>query len=107
MKIEVIQGTTAEFGLEIMEYGNIYSPKDGDVLKFSVRGAGSRFQMFSKKITEFTDGVAKIQITPDDTSAIIPGVYYYDASLLTSDGFYNIIPYSQFIVRDAVAKRSD
>lgn len=103
MKIEVVRGTTAKFALEIRdESGNLYAPSDGDVLKFGVRGAGDNLPMFGKEITEFVDGVAVIVVEPSDTMYLSYGVYYYDISLQTSDGFYNIIPYSPFVVKENV-----
>jgi hypothetical protein len=103
LKLEVVRGTTAKFALEIRdENGNLYVPSDGDVLKFGIRGAGGNLPIFFKEITEFVDGVAVIVLNPSDTVNWYYGVYYYDASLQTSDGFYNIIPYSQFVVKENV-----
>lgn len=103
MKLEVVRGTTAKFALEIRdESGNLYVPSDGDVLKFGVRGAGDNMPIFNKEIMGFVDGTALIVVRPDDTINLHYGVYYYDASLQTSYGFYNIIPYSQFIVKENV-----
>ena len=103
MKLEVVRGTTTRFALEIRdENGNLYAPSDGDVLKFGVRGAGGSLLMFGKEITKFVDGVAVIVVEPADTANLYHGIYYYDVSLQTSDGFYNIIPYSQFVVKENV-----
>lgn len=103
MKLEVVRGTTARFAVEIRdENGDIYVPSDGDVLKFGVRGAGDNRLLFSKEITNFVDGVAVIVVEPADTANLYYGIYYYDASLKTNDGFYNIIPYSPFVVKENV-----
>ena len=55
--------------------------------------------MFQKVITQFEDGNANIEITPNDTKDIPFKTYVYDIQLNRVDGTVNtIIPPSNFTI---------
>ena len=76
----------------------------GDTLYFTVKpSVGIEEKEMQKVITEFLDGIAYINITPDDTKFMRFGSYYYDIQLNRKNGTVKtIIPPSKFTVKREV-----
>jgi hypothetical protein len=98
--LEVIQGTTKVIEICIRDAdGNPYDAKNEETLHFGVKvEANYPKYLISKHVSEITGGVAVVTLTPEDTKNIPYGRYKYDVSLESKDGFFNVIPYSSFIV---------
>ena len=84
--------------------GNAVPFNIGDILYFTMKkDINVENKILQKIITEFVDGVAYINISPNDTKAIVVGSYYYDIQLTKVDGTVKtIIPPSMFSIRGEV-----
>ena len=101
-KIEVFRGTSEDITFEIKdENGEIYVPADGEIVVFGVRSAGSNVLLINKTATVSGNNVI-VSLVPADTVNLIDEYYVYDVSIKIGDEFYNVIPKSDFIVRNGV-----
>jgi hypothetical protein len=77
---------------------------EGDIVYFTVkRSAYTEEKILQKIVTEFTEGVALINISPKDTRELKTGVYYYDIQLNRANGqVKTIIPPSRFTINAEV-----
>ena len=80
--------------------------KEGDTIYFALMHDHEPFERSLLKI-EYTmedvdsEGDLLVQIEPEDTIGLFPGVYYYEVKLLTKDSkIITIIPRSKFIIID-------
>ena len=80
--------------------------QDGDTLYFGLMHNNEPFERSLLKI-EYTkenineDGNLILEIEPEDTMLLFPGVYYYEVRLLTEDSkIITIVPRSKFIIID-------
>ena len=84
-KIEVNEEDTIYFGLM-----HAHEPFERSILKIE----------YTKKDLD-SEGNLPIQIEPEDTIHLFPGVYYYEVKLLTEDSkITTIVPKSKFIIID-------
>jgi hypothetical protein len=76
----------------------------GDILYFTVKeSVNTERKEIQKVITEFSEGIAYINITPDDTKSMGFRNHYYDIQLTRADGTVKtIIPPSIFTVKGEV-----
>lgn len=104
-KIEMFRGTSESFSVEIKdaESGEIYTPSESDIVVFGVRSAGSNVLLLKKQATVSGDGVM-VTLQPEDTADLYGEFYLYDVGMTTSEGFYNIIPISPFIIKNGVTE---
>ena len=59
----------------------------GDTVYFTVKSDYySDTNIFQKVITEFSDGAARLVISPEDTSGLEYGEYVYDFQIVFADG---------------------
>lgn len=79
---------------------------EGDTIYFALMHHHEPFERSILKI-EYTledinsEGNLNLQIEPEDTIHLFPGVYYYEIKLLTEDSkIETIIPKSKFIIED-------
>lgn len=77
---------------------------EGDTIYFTVkRNTNIEGKTLQKIVTEFTDGVAYINILPTDTRELRVGNYYYDIQLNRANGqVKTIIPPSRFTINAEV-----
>ena len=77
---------------------------EGDIVYFTVkRSPYTEEKILQKVVTEFTDGVALINISPEDTRELKTGAYYYDIQLNRANGqVKTIIPPSRFTINAEV-----
>ncbi len=73
---------------------------EGDIVYFTVkRSTYTEEKIIQKIVTEFTEGVALINISPKDTRELTIGTYYYDIQLNRANGTVKtIIPPSKFTI---------
>ena len=73
---------------------------DGDIVYFTVkRNTRTEEKILQKIVTEFTDGVALISISPTDTRELNTGAYYYDIQLNRANGqVKTIVPPSKITI---------
>ena len=78
--------------------------EDGDTLYFTVkRSTYTEEKILQKIVTEFTECVALINISPKDTRELKTGAYYYDIQLNRANGLVKtIIPPSKFTINAEV-----
>ena len=76
----------------------------GDILYFTVKqSVNTERKEMQKVITEFSEGIAYINITPDDTKSMGFRNHYYDIQLTRADGTVKtIIPPSMFTVKGEI-----
>lgn len=80
--IKIITKDTGDFVLDL----DNYLLSDGDEVIFTVNDQIEKEQyLLQKRIVEFTDGVAVINLTTEDTNLAV-GEYYYDIQINTQDG---------------------
>lgn len=103
--ISMIRGDTETIKVSCKNDKGIGIPFEyGDILYFTVKQSvtTARKEM-QKVITEFSEGIAYINITPDDTKSMGFRNYYYDIQLTRADGTVKtIIPLSTFTVKGEV-----
>lgn len=77
---------------------------EGDIVYFTIkRSTSTEEKTLQKIVTEFTDGVALINIFPKDTRELKTGIYYYDIQLNRANGqVKTIIPPSIFTINAEV-----
>lgn len=105
--LTAIRGTTTEFSVTITDAnGNPYTLESGDVVRFGVKAeAGDDAYLIKKEVTEGTDGVVIFTLAPEDTIGLEPGWYKYDVGLQAQSDYFNVIPYSRFVVAPNVTKK--
>ena len=103
--IAMIRGDTETIKVSCKDAKGVDVPfKDGDTLYFTVKSSVDTEEVkMQKVITEFPDGVAYINILPDDTKSMSFRSYYYDIQLTRADGTVKtIIPPSKFTIKGEV-----
>ena len=103
--ISMIRGDTETIKISCKDAQGVDVPlEDGDTLYFTVKSSvNTKEKEMQKVITDFPDGIAYINISPDDTEFMSFRSYYYDIQLTREDGTVKtIIPPSIFIVRGEV-----
>jgi hypothetical protein len=103
--ISMIRGDTETIKISCKDAQGVDVPlEDGDTLYFTVKSSVSTEKKeMQKVITEFQDGIAYINILPDDTKLMRFGRYYYDIQLTRANGTVTtIIPPSNFTVKGEV-----
>lgn len=103
--ISMIRGDTEAIKISCKDAQGVDVPlEDGDTLYFTVKTSVSTEEKeMQKVITEFPDGIAYINISPDDTKFMRFRRYYYDIQLTRADGIVKtIIPPSIFTVKGEV-----
>ena len=103
--ISMIRGDTETIKISCKDDQGVGVPlEDGDTLYFTVKSSVNTEEIeMQKVITEFPDGVAYINISPDDTKFMKFRSYYYDIQLTRANGTVKtIIPPSIFIVKGDV-----
>lgn len=103
--ISMIRGDTEAIKVSCKDAKGVDIPfEDGDVLYFTVKASiGLEKKVIQKVITEFSEGIAYINITPDDTKSLDFRGYYYDIQLTRADGTVKtIIPPSRFSIKGEI-----
>ena len=103
--IVMIRGDTESIKVSCQDAQGVDVPlEDGDTLYFTVKTfVGTEEKEMQKVITDFPDGIAFINISPDDTKLMSARNYYYDIQLTRADGTVKtIIPPSIFAVKGDV-----
>ena len=103
--ISMIRGDTETIKVSCKnDKGESIPFEDGDILYFTVKQSVNTEQKeIQKVITEFPEGIAYINITPDDTKSMGFKKYYYDIQLTRADGTVKtIIPPSIFAIKGEV-----
>lgn len=104
--ISMIRGDTEIIKVSCKDAQGVDVPfKDGDTLYFTVKtSVDTEGKKLQKVITEFPDGIAYINILPDDTKLMsFFRTYYYDIQLTRADGTVKtIIPPSKFTIKGEV-----
>lgn len=105
--LEVIRGTTKTFSVNITDAnGDPYSLASGDVVRFGVKQeSGDEAYLIEKEVTEGEGGVFAFTIAPEDTINLEPGHYKYDVGLQTGEDYFNVIPYSRFVLTPNVTEK--
>ena len=101
----MIRGDTEAIKVSCRDSQGVDVPlEDGDTLYFTVKSyVGAEEKEMQKVITEFPDGVAYVNISPNDTKLMKVGSYYYDIQLTRADGTVKtIIPPSIFTIEGDV-----
>lgn len=71
----------------------------GDKIELSVRKKVSSERLIHKEITNFDDGVAYIELSPEDTTPLDFGEYVYDIQLTRVTGWVTtLIKTSKFVL---------
>jgi hypothetical protein len=99
-EIRITRGDTARMELDIKNSeGEAYEPQEGDVVKFTVKGAPTDLLPLIQK--DYTNGGFTIE--PADTEKLNFGAYFYDVQITLANGdVCTIIPPTQFIVVEEV-----
>ena len=103
--ISMIRGDTESIKVSCKDNnGNEIPFVAGDIVYFTVKQSVSTEEKeMQKVITEFPDGIAYINISPDDTKSMSVRNHYYDIQLTRADGTVKtIIPPSMFTVRGEI-----
>ncbi|HZJ99386.1 MAG TPA: hypothetical protein VFC79_05245 [Tissierellaceae bacterium] len=99
--ISMIRGDTQSIIISVKDKdGNKVPLITGDMIYLTVKQSiNTEKKVLQKVVTQFEDGNAIIEITPDDTKDIPFRTYVYDIQLNRVDGTVStIIPPSNFII---------
>lgn len=103
--IAMIRGDTETIKVSCKDAQGVDVPlEDGDTLYFTVKTSVNKEEKeMQKVITEFPDGIAYINILPDDTKSMSFRSYVYDIQLNRADGTVKtIVPESKFTIKGEV-----
>lgn len=103
--ISMIRGDSQSITVSVIDKdGNKVPLTTGDTIYLTVKyNVNTEEKVLQKVITQFEDGNANIEITPDDTKDIPFKTYTYDIQLNRADGTVNtIIPPSNFTIGSEV-----
>lgn len=109
-RIEIVRGTTNAFGISVTDKdGNPFQLEAGQSLVFGLkRRAQGEERVLIKTITNTIDGEYYLELQPDDTCHLEPGLYFYDVGLQHGKSiFYNVIEQSDFVIKPNVTKCGD
>lgn len=83
--IILTQGDTAHFQLDLTDWdGNKYTPRDSDMITFTLSRSNRDYGIFTKRIMP-SDMI--LELLPEETKKLRPGRYRYYLSLTTENGF--------------------
>lgn len=103
--ISMIRGDTETIKISCKDAQGVDIPfEDGDVLYFTVKSfVRTEEKEMQKVITEFSEGIAYINISPDDTKSMSFRSYVYDIQLNRANGTVKtIVPKSEFTIKGEV-----
>ena len=99
--ISMIRGDSQSIIVSVIDTDDNKVPLiTGDIIYLTVKDSvNTEEKVLQKVVTQFEDGNATIEITPDDTKDIPFKTYVYDIQLNRVDGTVNtIIPPSNFTI---------
>lgn len=108
--IMITRGDSAYISINIMNGNGIpYKPLEGDKIYAQVRYTPTTGAIIFDAVLEDLedDGYGSVvwHILPENTAALSPGTYYWDAQLVMENGdTFSFIPVSQFVVTDEVTQ---
>ena len=102
--ISMIRGDSEAIKVSCRDKNGAVLLAEGDIVYFTVKtNTYTEEKTLQKIVTEFTDGVALINIFPQDTRELKTGTYYYDIQLNRANGqVKTIIPPSKFTINAEV-----
>ena len=103
--IHMIRGDTEALQVKLQkEDGTPYFLEEGDIIYFTVkRSPRTDKKEIQKIVTEFVDGVAHIEIKPEDTKELTSRKYQYDIQWTKADGTVKtIVPVSNFVIEEEI-----
>lgn len=103
--MKMIRGDSESFTVSVeLDTGEDYALEDGDTIYFTVKqNATSSKNELQKIVKSFPDGVAVIEILPEDTKHMRFISYVYDIQLTTKNGeVKTLVPHSRFTVGEEV-----
>lgn len=103
--LSMIRGDSESITVSLTDEQGSSTPLiDGDTIYFTVKTTvHTTSKILQKVVTLFEDGVAYIEITPEDTKSLIFRDYVYDVQLTRADGtIMTIIPPSKFTIKGEV-----
>ena len=103
--ISMIRGDSEAIKVSCRNESGVDFPfTEGDIVYFTIKkSVYTEEKILQKIVTEFTDGVALINISPEDTRELKIGAYYYDIQLNRANGLVKtIIPPSRFTINAEV-----
>lgn len=105
--IEIIRGTTNTFEITVTDgNGSAYALGSNEKIVFGIKRSPSDSALLIVKVAQSAgDGRFRVTVTPGDTDGLPFGRYYYDVGLDDGTNFYNIIPASQFFLRENITSR--
>lgn len=105
--IEIVRGTTNTFEIAVTDGdGSAYALGSNEKIVFGIKRSPSDSALLIVKVAQSAgDGRFRVTVTPGDTDGLPFGRYYYDVGLDDGTNFYNIIPASQFFLRENITSR--
>lgn len=105
--IEIVRGTTNTFEISVTDSdGSAYTLGSNEKIVFGIKRSPSDSALLIVKVAQSAgDGRFRVTVTPGDTDGMSFGRYYYDVGLDDGTNFYNIIPASQFFLRENITSR--
>jgi hypothetical protein len=99
--IEMVRGNSESFTVSF----SVRPLAPGDIIEFTVRTPIFDQLKIHKKITEFTDGKAVVELIPEDTKDLFIQNYNYDVRLTDVDGIITtIIECANFKIKKDVTR---
>lgn len=109
--IEITRGTSEPMELEVTDRnGTPRSLASGEKILFGIKKEPAKETdcIFVKELAATDEaGVFTLNLYPEDTINLAPGVYWYDINLESGGDFIPVIRLSRFTILPNVTKRGD
>ena len=108
---EMVRGTNGVFGIEITNPdGTPFMIIDGQKVVFALKRERTDVNRLVVKTTvnQVEPGVYYLELFPEETLKLEPGMYYYDVSIQWgASGFFNVIEASEFLLKPNISELGD
>lgn len=90
-QISMTRGDTVilEVNIDYAETGEIYRPREGDEVRFSLKKY--LYDKTALLVKDIPTGTLLLRIDPEDTANLSFGRYYYDIQVIRNDGMVDTI----------------
>lgn len=109
--LSMVRGTNFSFGVVLTNPdGTPFVIIDGQKIVFALKRERTDVNRLVVKTTvnQVDPGVYYLELFPEETLGLEPGMYYYDVSIQWgSSGFFNVIEASEFLLKPNISELGD
>lgn len=109
--LSMVRGTNVPFGIVLTNPdGTPFMIVDGQKVVFAIKKYPKDKDRLIVKTTvnQVEPGTYYLELIPEDTLGLEPGMYYYDVSIQWgASGFFNVIEASEFLLKPNISELGD